>query len=243
MSIRETLGGDILALYTRTGFGKALKSEIDAVVFHYVLLEKLNRKYIEAGAVKYLRIDKPEIFRLADKLKTTEPRLKRLLEEDYLVYGAGKPETAIGAEEEDVKALLLELVKQRNITQKMLENGKIQIIVSNPLAKRFLEKKMYDSGGAVEFGQNREILIFDLYDFLTLIKLNQDETIKSVIKNIIIEKTKTAGNDKEYGKFIKELNRKPPREQLELVVKASARALLGITGETIMNALFQLLNK
>ena len=104
MNNNDMFANKILELYTRNGFGKVLKSEIDLTVFHHYLLENLNEKYLENGNIKYFNIDKSEIYRLSILMKITESRFKRLLEEDYFLY----------SETVKVKKFLLYLNKYSN---------------------------------------------------------------------------------------------------------------------------------
>jgi hypothetical protein len=148
-------------LYTRSGYGRVLKAEIDALVFHHFLLEFLGEKDL-------LLLGKRDIFDLSVKLKVSESKIKRLLEDDYIIYPPGK------AGEPSAVDLLRNIVSGLNITRDDIKDGKIRIPTANPIAKKHLELAVYDARGIPDTSFNREILVLGLGDFFRLLRVEKD---------------------------------------------------------------------
>jgi hypothetical protein len=228
------LSKNLLALYTRSGYGKVLKSEIDALVFHHLLPKKLDQKYVKINekaedpkdqiTIDYFSLDKTLLYNLSQKLKLSEARLQHLLEEDFFEYQKNSEDAAL-------PALLLDMVNRRSITKEQLKDGKIRFSVANPMLRKLLEVKIYESGGMVDYSFSREVMVIDLYDFLKLLNLEKDERIIAIIENNILKKAKSSDEHGEKAKaFFRELEKKPLQEQLKAIAVDGAKKFIGAAG-------------
>jgi hypothetical protein len=133
MDKEKNLEEAIKDLYLRAGYGRVLKSEIDTLVFHYFLLENLKQKPL------YF-IDKKDLFELSSKLRVPESKIKRLLEDDYLVNYQNDQKT-------NAAEILRNIVSGLNITRDGIKDGKLRLPVANPITRKILEVEIFDSGG------------------------------------------------------------------------------------------------
>jgi hypothetical protein len=121
MNNETSLEKEIKDLYIRSGYGRVPKSEIDTLLFHHLLLEFLGQR-------NFFSINKKDIFNLSLKLKVSEAKIKKLLEDEYLLYHDKK--TSIPAAE-----LLAGLIDKTMLTAESVKDGKIQLPVANPVVK------------------------------------------------------------------------------------------------------------
>jgi hypothetical protein len=173
----QALGEAIMTLYLRFGYGRAPKQEIDAVVFHHVLLQEYGEGF------DYAAIDKARLYDLSLRLKVTQARIKKLLEDDYYLYAQDR------GSEGGLAALLLALVNHQSITKESLKEGKLRLFVANPIVKQRLEVELYRSGGVADFLLNRDIMVIDIYDFLKLLHFTEDARIAAIIRTNLLAKT------------------------------------------------------
>jgi hypothetical protein len=207
MTKEKSLEEAIKELYIRAGYGRVLKSEIDALVFHYFLLENLKQKPL------YF-IDKKDIFELSGKLRVSESKIKRLLEDDYLLNYQGDQKTS-------AVEILRHLVPGLNITRESIKDGRLRLPVANPIARKILEVEIYNTGGIADTSFNREILVIGLFDFFKLLGYSKEaeQSIKESLKAKLTEKGETQ-------KTIDTLLRKPAAE----LVKDAAGVLVKFLG-------------
>jgi hypothetical protein len=228
MAQYDTLEKEILRLYRQSGFGKTLKSEIDAVVFHHFLKEKFPQN------IDHYTINKTQIFDFSKELKITQARFKRFLEEDYLLYNDAKSD--------DIFLILSAAIRQRTITKESItKEGKIRLAVSNPIVKQLLDKKLYETGGILDSSFNRDILVIEIYDLLKLLEYVNIDTISNDIRNTILAKTRTKELPKESQQFLKSLSEKTALERLKAVVIGGGKILLGKSGEEMVNIGFDII--
>lgn len=228
MNNHEEFTKTILGYYTRNGFGRVLKAEIDNAVFHYYILENIDKKYIDNGNIKYFNIDKSEIYRLSMKMRMTENRFKRFLEEDFFQHRESVRE----------KRFLLEMVNSTSIKKNGLKEGKIRLLIPNPVVKKYLEERIYSIGSVIEYGQNREIIFIEIYDFLKLVEFDEDKKIGDIIRYNILAKSDSADNTPEIKEFFHELNKIPMEERLKKIATGFANKLIGKAGDEIIGAIF-----
>jgi hypothetical protein len=208
------LGQKIENLYLRAGYGRVLKSEIDAVVFHHFLVKELG------DTPDYFAVDKTRLFKLSLALKLSEPRVKKLLEDDFYIHSA-RPETNAA-----LAARLLDIVNHRTITPESLKDGKLRLPIANPLLRKMLEAELYKSGGLPDFSFNREMMVIEIYDFLRLLNFTGERAITAIIRKNILAKTQ-AGKGKEAEAFLAKLNEKPLRDRLKTIALGIGTAFLG----------------
>ena len=227
----QDLGARLWDLYTRAEFGKVSKSEIDTLVFHYALLGNLGRPFLEpAGRIRYFSIGKTEIRRLSLLLKMTESRVGSLIEKDFLLYGA----------DEKVEEFLLALVNATTITSGLLKAGKIRFLVPNPVARTAIEERIAAVGGIPDASFNREVLVLEIYDFLKLVNLADDERIARILQDNLLAKARLT-IDSDAKRFLDELNRVPVGERLKRLALGVLDKVLGKTGDELIALVFDLL--
>ena len=220
----KSIQEDIIELYTRSGFGKVLKSEIDAVVFHHLLLEKLkvlDTKLIKNGEIIYFLINKGHIRDLSLKFRLTEAAFTRLLENDFLLSLSESKEELI------VNDILLEIISKTKISKENIKNGKLCFYMSNPIPRKILETALFKIGGIADYSFNRDLFIIELYDFLRLLKFSDDIEISRHIKDAVlnnISKYKPTDRD---SKFLEDLEEKEIPEQLKTILKGAAGHFAG----------------
>jgi hypothetical protein len=226
----EALGKEILALYTRGELGRVGKAEVDALVFHYFLLDRLAKPFLgPRDTIRYFFINKTEIRRLSLVAKITESRIKTLIEKDFFLYGA----------DEKLDDFLLGLVNATSLRSGVLKAGKIQFLVPNPIVRRFLEERIAATGGIPDTSFNREMLVLEIHDFLRLLDLTDDE-IARVIHDNILAKAHLTDRDPAARAFFDELNKVPLGERLKRIAQGAAEKLIGKGGEELIGAVIDL---
>jgi hypothetical protein len=231
MGPSDTLGDAILALYARGEFGKVLKAEIDAVVFHHALLAQLPAGFVANGRVSYLKIGKHEIRALSLALRLSEARVSAFLERDFLLYGKSEP----------IGPFLLELVNSHNLRKEMLLSGKLRFVIGNPIARKDLEERIVSLGGIPDYSFNRDLLAVDVYDFLRLVGTQSDDQIREVIVHNLLAKAVVDSKSLEYQAFSTELARLPVADQLRRLAQGFGEQVLGKAADQIVAQLFHAL--
>jgi hypothetical protein len=216
-------------LYIRSGYGRVLKSEIDALVFHHFLLEIL-------GGKDFFKIDKRDIFELSTKLKVSESRIKRLLEDDYLLDPDKKYETHKNETDKNeafAANLLRDIIPLLDITGESAADGKIRIPVANPVVKKHLELAAYSAGVISDTSFNREIFVIGLADFFKLlnVELEAGKAVKEELKRKLNEKNI---NQKEAEDLLK----KPLPELFKAFVSEQVSGLLGEAAGTLLKSAY-----
>jgi hypothetical protein len=231
MNLKEEFAEKIISFYTRNGFGRVLKAEIDIAFFHYFLLVELNKKYIESNRIKYFHINKSEIYRLSVRIGLTESRFKRLLEEDFFINNDDKY----------LQNYILDMVNGRTIKKEGLVKGRIQFNVANPIAKKNLEERFYSCGGILEFGQNNEIAIVEIYDLLKVLQFTEEKDVSQIIRENILAKSRFEEKSPEIKEFFRELEKVPIEERLKKIALGLAEKVIGKAGDEIIGAVFDLI--
>ena len=229
MADYSELGEAILRLYTRGTYGRVLKSEIDSTVFHFYLLGNLKQEFAEGGKVRYFHIDKSEIYRLSLRMRMTEDRFKKLLEEDYF----------LNQTDVDVRGFLQDKVNAASIRKDGLKEGRLRLVLPNPVVRKYVEERMYSVGSAVEYGQNREIAYLEIYEFLRMIGVHEDAEDADTIRANILQKTELKDGSPEITEFFRELNKVPIGERLKSIATGLAQRFLGKAGDEIIGMIFE----
>jgi hypothetical protein len=173
--VTDGLQEEIIAAYKRNGFGKVLKTEIDALVFHYVLIDELtvlDQKLAGNGEPDYVNIDKRCIFQLSRALKIPETTVCRLLENDFLLHNK---------DGHSISGILLKIITKTNISPENIKNKKLQFYVANPILQRLIQVEVYNIGGIVDYSFSKDIISVDLVDCLKLLNL-QDAEIDQIFR-------------------------------------------------------------
>ncbi len=218
-----------MRLYTRGELGRVAKAEVDAVVFHYFLLENLAKPFLgPKDTIRYFPINKSEIRRLSLLARITESRIKALVEKDFFLYGA----------DEKLDEFLLGLVNATTLRSGTLKAGKIQFLVPNPIVRRFLEERVAATGGIPDTSFNREVVVLEIYDFLKLLDFTDSDEIARVIHDNLLAKAKLTDRDPAIKEFFGELNKVPIGERLKRIALGAAEKLVGKAGEELIAAVF-----
>jgi hypothetical protein len=225
------LGKEVYEAYTRNGFGKVLKSEIDQAVFHAFLLNTLDGSFLsDGGGIRYFHVDKTQLYRLSIRSGVTEARVKSLLEADYFRYGKSV----------QIEDFLLEMVNATSVRKELLQTGTIRFLVPNPIARKFIEERIFSVGGLPEYGTNREILILEVLDFLRVVHCTDDGRIAETIRRNILSLAGKKAGSPEIDAFLAELNAVPLGERLKRLAMGAAEKVMGKAGDEILGAVFEL---
>jgi len=217
----NTLGSALISLYTRAGFGKVLKAEIDALVFHHLSLGKLvgmDAGLVLDGKIAYFRVNKRHIHALSLELRVTEAVVVRLLENDYLTHLAGSE----NAEESYVPSILLDMIDSTGIKKENIKDGKLRFNVANPIVQKILQAEIFRIGGIVDYSFNKDIVIIEFYDIFRLLRFSDDDAIARKIQDVLSERIKDSGPASEEQKLLDALLLKPVAEQLKSILKGGA---------------------
>jgi hypothetical protein len=227
------LGSDLVNLYTRAGFGRVLKAEIDALVFHHLAIGRLAGMDVGLAAdrkINYFRINKRHIHALSLELRVTEAVVVRLLENDYLTRFADSENT----EESYVPSILMGMIDSTKIKKENIKDGKLKFNVANPIVQKILQAEIFKIGGIVDCSFNKDIVSIELYDILRLLRFSDDDAISRQINDVLSGKVKDADPAGEEKKLLDELLRKPVSEQLKTMLKGGvtvvAKKILGEEG-------------
>ena len=227
------LNEEIIKLYTRSGFGKVLKSEVDTIVFHHLLLDKLKVSFkdlLKDEKIIYYLINKEHIRVLSLEFRITEAAFTRLLENDFLL-SLSEPK-----EESSVNDILLELILKREIKRENIKNGKLCFYISNPIPRKILETELFKIGGIADYSFNRDLFIIEFYDLLRLLNFSNDKEISRRIKEEIINKISKEGLTKDDTKYLDDFEKKRIPEQLKTILKGAAGHFAGkFIGEEASN--------
>lgn len=196
--LKKSITEDIFKSYTRQGFGKLLKSEIDLIMFDFslkLIFAKSKPEYFEKDELNYFLLNKQDIYNLSKELKITETKVKSYIEQTGLV------KSLISNEELALQSFKALFQKQTQ-DQELMRNGKLRCYIPNKLLKSFIESKIDMSGSIPNYSFNNDILIFDFFIIFTIFGTS-DEAIKSWIR-----KQNKLVNDKETSDTVKTILRK-----------------------------------
>lgn len=163
-----------LPTWSRMGFGALTKKDTEVLIFcclDAILSKKPNNNY-----------------EWAKMLKITPQKVKSLKLEGYLKY-------PIILNLSDPEELLKRCFKTIEHVSFSVSNGDpqnacgdIKIIIEDPIIFFELDRKMKDLGGSLNFERNRELIKFELKDFLLLIDKIMESGETDIINNIVSKK-------------------------------------------------------
>ena len=159
--------------YTRQGFGRLLKAEIDLIMFDFSLkLIFLETKpdYFENDELNYFLINKQDIYELSKRLKVTEAKIIGFIEQVGLLKGLLNDEIAL--------KYFWSLLKSQKQNEETLKNGNLHCYVPNKLIKSFIEAKIDFIGRIPDYSENKEILIFSIATVAELFNIDSNEFAK-----------------------------------------------------------------
>ena len=217
--MKDEIATDLLESYTRQGFGRLLKSEIDLIMFDFALKlifrESKPEYFINEGTLNYFAINKQDIYELSKILKITENKLSNNLEQLGLLKGILDDKIGLNS--------FVSLLKMQNQSDNDLHNGKIACYISNKLLKNFILTKIVSLGGKPDFSHNKDIIYFDLF-LLTNFFGKSTNTLKAWI-----ETQNELKNDKDINRIKKELE-KEKLDSRKIAISISKTILGKFTG-------------
>jgi hypothetical protein len=230
--LKRKITEEIFNSYTRQGFGRLLKAEIDLIMFDFslklFLLEKKPEYFID-DKLNYFAIDKQDIYELSKFLKITENKVRGYIEQLGLLKGLLDDEIGLKC----FKSILL---KQKQ-SRKNLSEGYIVLNVSNKLLKQFIEAKAYSLGKTVEYGENKELIKLDFSVLFQIFDITIEEYKRFVQSNMDVF------NSDELNKLMADLNKKNFSIK-DLSIEASKiilSSLIGKSGELMVEKISELL--
>lgn len=204
----ETLGKSIYNLYTGNGFSKVMKAQLDELVFHTFLQEKLAElgaeKYMSGGKINYDAVDKNAIYSLSLAAGLTEGVIQSRIEKDFFTYGSNDTRNSESFLKEFIRGQLEQSKLNRNDS---IKDGKIRFSVPGPVLKKKVERAFADVGTLVDYSFSRDILVVNAVDVIEL--LGADTTANN---KILIS---------EMGKYLPDIKGKDTREKLDAELKES----------------------
>lgn len=220
--IIHSFADEIYTLYTRSGFGKVLKTEIDRVMFHAFLMQNLPVSCKIEDEIDYLAIDKNVIYTLSLAARVKESSLQTMLETDFLHYGSSENL------DEKLKAAVIDMAKRaRTNADEIRQTGKVRILVANPITKKLIEQKLAELGSFCDFSFNKNILVVDAKSF-ALIAFDEKDLRESLFEAIHNEDksiTKDKFNKDTKNSGIKEILIGPVKFVTETAINAAMKEI------------------
>lgn len=230
----------ILKIYKQNNFGHVLKSDIDIIVFDFIVSEILKDKtnlFLSDNSINYMSLSHHEIYLLSRELKISEMKIKNYI---YLASLNFQSQNSI---EETFTSILKNNITKFILPKEKLNNGLVKIYVPNKLFKQEIEIRLSKIGGLPDYSFNRDILSLEIIDFIFLLKSQfSEEEMKNLCIGLI-QKSKISEKDDSYTNFIKEINKKQPREIFEIFLKDLGKKVIGKSSDIILNYIFDFIKK
>ena len=229
----EELGKTIYERYTENTFSKLLKSEIDIIVLHTFLLLNLKESQIKNGSILYDFINKDDIYRLSLASGLTESMIQKKIESDFYNYRDKNNY------EFDLKDFINNQIKNTKIcSDEFIKDGKIRLIVSNPVMKKQVVNALVIQGSVPDFSFNRDIISIGIIDVLDILGKKDDSvnnTLKSAIENYI--NSKATEDEKTH---IKNVKGNTPKEICKSLLLNVGQTVLSTCVEAATKAIFNI---
>lgn len=162
---KEALATSLVDLYLNAGFGAPSKREIDLLLFHHITQARENRKKSN--------------YELAALLKIPESRVK-----------SHRLASALKYQNINTKAILGDVVFRfsKGIQSAVLEAGKFELSLEDPIERRELENYLKSKGHFAEYTFNSEVVRIAPVRLLELIVENMEkaeETFNELVRKHI----------------------------------------------------------
>jgi len=223
---------EILNSYTRQGFGRLLKSEVDLIMFDFslkMIFGKYKPEYFIGSELNYFAIDKQDIYSLSKKLKISETKIISYIEQIGLLRGLLDDAIAL----DNFKNLLKrQIQKEENI-----KKGLLSVQITNKLLKSFVEAKIVSMGIQAQYDNNKEIILFDLIVLTNIFGFKPSDIVSWA------EKQNSKFNDKEIQEIKYKLTKKKLTTQ-EITVDISKTILgkfIGKSSDVIMDEVIKVI--
>lgn len=149
---KDKLATALVALYTESGFGSPSKREVDLLIFHHVTQARENK-----GKTNY---------QLATVLKIPESRVKAFRLASALKYQVINPKEILGD-------IIIRLSRAQQFL--VIDTGKIEISLEDPVEKREIENFLKSKGHFAEYMFNAEVLRIAPVRLLELMVENMED--------------------------------------------------------------------
>jgi len=194
---RASLSDRLLQIYTNNGFGKMLKSQIDLEMFDFSvahILTDINPDLVKNGDVDYILLADSEIYEISKRLNIKEDKVKFLIEEQGLLKGKLDGDRALLS--------FLKMFQNQVQGKELIASGKVRANLPNKLMRTFVEHRVENLGGAVDYFKNKSIVVIDLLIVIKMCDLGQSQIEDWVLSlNLSI-------NDDERNAFITDVMKK-----------------------------------
>ena len=223
---------EIFSSYTRQGFGRLLKSEIDLLMFDFslkLIFLELEKDYFVDDELNYFLINKQDIYELSKRLKITETKIIGYIEQIGLLKGLLNDDIAL--------KYFWKLLKSKKQDENYLSDGYIVCYVPNKLMKSFIEAKVDAIGKIPDYLENKDIIkfklnaIFEIYgknenDFVLWLK-NINQTKKDKDLKIILDKIQQDNINIKNKDILKTISSKFVGKSSDIMIDSLFDILLG----------------
>jgi CMP-N,N'-diacetyllegionaminic acid synthase len=163
---KSKFADQLFSNYMCQGFGRLSKAEVDMLMFdffvkRYCLLH--SSELLDDDEVDYFRIDKITAYSLSIELKLREVKVLEYIADLGLLKGFQEKKKGIQS--------WLRLLSAQKQLDKDLKDGLLKCHVSNKLMSGFVEYQAYSTGGAVDFSNNKEVMIIDMVNFFRICEM------------------------------------------------------------------------
>jgi hypothetical protein len=97
---------------------------------------------------------------------------------------------------------------------------------------------MSSLGGIPDYSFNKDILSINIIDFIFLLKTHFTEEEMKKLCTGLVQMVKLSEKDEVYKKFINDINRKEPKEILQIFLKDLGAKVLGKSGDAALDFIF-----
>jgi len=233
-SLEQELGISISGLYSKSMFGKVLKSDIDLAVFHYRLKKYMLWKVDSPDNVQsidWYQIDQQDIRQISLSLQITETKVASLIEQCALANGLRE------LSDTEVIDLVSSQVDKTPQSKADLEKGVISVCIPNKITQKAIESFLSKSGGIPDTSFNRSVLKLRLVDILLGLENvgDRDLFLKKLIKGV-----KKKYKDQSIDEVIRKVHGKNYKVQIEEIIKSvlcnsSSAGILYLLKMAVMN--------
>lgn len=228
----EKLGQSIYERYTKNTFSRVLKSEIDIIVFHTFLLKNLADEKLSDESILYDTISKDDIFKLSLISGLPESNIQSKIESDFYNYRDKDKITF------DIQAFIeKQLINTKLGSNEFLKDGKIRIVVANPVIKKIVINELVSQGSIPDFSFNRDIMSIGIFDVLELLNKKNADTNKNVID--AIDEYLKLNEANEVKEQIENSNASSPKQRCMKILEYLGKTAYEKTLEAVFAAMFK----
>ncbi|NUU98456.1 hypothetical protein [Marinitoga sp. 1138] len=232
----KNIGERVFAVYNQYGYSGVAKNTINLILIDEIVKRKVESEDKEKVLRAYLKEGRALASEISRHLKVDKNTAQNLLKKSYNMWYSAEE----SGKEELKKILIDSLKKSKHNVKRVLESGKITIVVDNKLLKEQLEQLFYENGIYADYSFNRDLMVIDLYHLTVIFSKGEEIKIKDFEKALM----NINSEFKEiYSKFKAEkvLEKKEPKEYLEDLLKLGGKKILGKIGEDAVEKVYSLI--